>query len=177
MIQKECIKIEAHAQETLQALEKGRVILISSTQEGAPAGMTIGWGHLGIVWRKPIFIAYVRPSRYTREILDASGLFSINVLPASMQKTAHYFGSISGRNEDKFKTAEVATEEGVTIKVPHITDATVVYECRVIYSQGLDEQKICDEVKHICYHIGDFHMVYFGEILACLTPPSQIKED
>ena len=35
--------------------------------------MTIGWGTIGIQWGKPIFIAFVRESRYTKQLLEENG--------------------------------------------------------------------------------------------------------
>lgn len=35
--------------------------------------MVIEWGHIGHIWNRPVFVAYVRDSRYTRELLDEAG--------------------------------------------------------------------------------------------------------
>ena len=32
--------------------------------------MTASWGGLGILWNKPMAIAYVRPQRYTKKFMD-----------------------------------------------------------------------------------------------------------
>ena len=37
--------------------------------------MTVGWGTLGILWRKEIAIAYVKPNRYTYEFTNNSKYF------------------------------------------------------------------------------------------------------
>ena len=60
-----------HAGDILQALPKG--VLLTTACDGNVNTMTIGWAHIGIVWSKPVFIAYVRESRYTKELLDKSG--------------------------------------------------------------------------------------------------------
>jgi len=41
--------------------------------------MTISWGTLGIEWNKPIFTAFIREGRFTKELLDESGEFTINI--------------------------------------------------------------------------------------------------
>ena len=43
----------------------GKGVLITAAADGKVNPMTIGWGTLGIQWGKPIFIAFVRESRYT----------------------------------------------------------------------------------------------------------------
>ena len=48
--------------------EMAKGILITTKLDGKVNTMTIGWGHIGIEWGKPIFIAYVRESRYTKQL-------------------------------------------------------------------------------------------------------------
>ena len=62
------INVFDYAGEILKALPKG--ILLTSEAEDCVNAMTIGWGTLGIEWGVPIFAAYVREGRFTRELLD-----------------------------------------------------------------------------------------------------------
>ena len=41
--------------------------------------MTIGWGLIGIVWFKPIFLVAVRKTRYTHKLMEETGVFTVNV--------------------------------------------------------------------------------------------------
>ena len=66
-----------YAGDICKALPRG--ILLTTKRDGKVNTMTIGWGHIGIEWGKPIFVAYVRDSRYTREMLDGSGEFTVNI--------------------------------------------------------------------------------------------------
>ena len=60
-----------------KATKKG---ILLTTKAGEKVNtMTIGWGTIGIEWGKPIFVGYVRESRYTREMLDQNGEFTVNV--------------------------------------------------------------------------------------------------
>ena len=47
--------------ETTDQLDGDGAVLLAGTP---PNPMTIGWGTLGIIWGKPVFQVYVRPSRY-----------------------------------------------------------------------------------------------------------------
>ena len=63
-----------HATEILQALQSG-VLLV--TKDGAKVNaMTISWGALGIDWRHPVFKTFVRESRFTRGLLDKTGVYA-----------------------------------------------------------------------------------------------------
>ena len=60
-----------------KALRKG--VLLTTRVGDRVNTMTIGWGKIGVEWGKPIFIAYVRDSRYTRRLLEESGEFTVNI--------------------------------------------------------------------------------------------------
>ena len=57
----------------------GKGVLLTTKYGDRVNTMTIGWGMLGIEWGKPVFIALVRESRYTKELLEKNGEFTVNV--------------------------------------------------------------------------------------------------
>ena len=60
-----------YAGEICKAMPKG---ILLTTKDGDKVNtMTIGWGTIGIQWGRPVFIAFVRDSRYTMEMLNANG--------------------------------------------------------------------------------------------------------
>ena len=42
--------------------------------------MTIGWGGIGVEWGKPVFIAYVRESRYTKRSIPGRHYSTFDVM-------------------------------------------------------------------------------------------------
>ena len=66
-----------YAGEICKAMPQG--ILLTTAAEGKVNTMTIGWGTIGIEWGKPLFVAYVRDSRYTMEMLGKNPEFTVNV--------------------------------------------------------------------------------------------------
>jgi adenylosuccinate lyase len=68
--------------------------------------MTASWGGVGIMWGKPVAYIFIRPTRYTKEFVDAGTHVSISVLNDSHRKALTYFGTVSGRDEDKIKQLE-----------------------------------------------------------------------
>ena len=48
------------------AKHMGKGILLTTKGQTGVNTMTIGWGTIGIEWGRPMFVAYVRESRYTR---------------------------------------------------------------------------------------------------------------
>ena len=66
---KQEIQVFDYANEITNALSKG--VLLTTKYQDQVNSMTIGWGTLGVVWGEPMFIAFVRTGRFTRELLDA----------------------------------------------------------------------------------------------------------
>ena len=66
-----------HATEILQGVQKG--VLLTTKHGDRVNSMTISWGTLGIEWGKPLFTAFVRQHRFTKEFLEATGEFSVNI--------------------------------------------------------------------------------------------------
>ena len=53
--------VEVTANVINEKLKKG--IFLTSKSGDKVNSMVIGWGHIGRVWERPVFIAYVRTSR------------------------------------------------------------------------------------------------------------------
>ena len=68
--------------------ETGKGILLTTACGDKVNSMTIGWGTLGIEWGKPIFTVFVRESRFTKQMLEENGEFTVNVPFEYTQKTS-----------------------------------------------------------------------------------------
>ena len=80
----------------------GKGVLLTTKADGRPNTMTIGWGTLGIEWGKPICTVFVRESRYTKELLDKNGEFTVNVPMGEIDKNIlAVCGTKSGIDMDK----------------------------------------------------------------------------
>ena len=77
-----------------------------------------------------------------------------------------YFGNVSGRDYDKFKQKRLTTTPGRKIKSPIIEECAIHYECRVVHKNDVIPDKLAEEILGSAYRQGDFHRIYFGEILA-----------
>jgi len=76
-MQRKKIIVADYAKNILEALPKG--ILLTSKAGDRVNSMTIGWGTLGIEWSTPIFVAFIREHRFTRELLDKNPEFTVNI--------------------------------------------------------------------------------------------------
>ena len=170
---KERIDVTEYANLITKALPKG--ILLNTNGDKFNA-MVIGWGHLGTLWSVPTFHVYVRQSRYTKGQLDKTGEFTVSVpLEGTVPAIAKICGSLSGYNVDKVKEAGLTLEEPEKNHTPGIREYPLTIECKILYAQDQDLQKIPEDIRERMYPQDvpgthpmanrDCHTMYVGQIL------------
>ena len=123
-----------YANHICQAMKKG--ILLTTKSNNTVNTMTIGWGMMGIEWGEPIFIAFVRQSRHTREMLDDTMEFTVNIpIGEYDSKILGYCGTKSGRDTDKIQDMGLHLEPSNQISAPGIREFPLTLECKVLYRQ------------------------------------------
>lgn len=145
-------------------LDAPGLLLVSCGRSGRPNVMTISWGFIGYLWGVPVFVAAVRASRFTHEVLEENGEFTVNFPAAGMEDTVQYCGEVSGRQHDKVSDCKLSLADGRKVKVPVLTQCKMHYECRVIHKLDMDPDLVPDEWKSL-YKNRDYHTLYFGQIL------------
>lgn len=166
---KQTVNAFDYAGEICKALKKG---ILLTTKVGEKVNtMTIGWGHIGVEWSRPIFVAYVRETRHTREMLDASGEFTVNVPVGEFDPAILGFcGTKSGRDVNKIEALGLHLEQSDVVAVPGIKELPLTLECKVIYKQKQDLSAIPEDILARYYPedetgFRDYHYVYYGQIL------------
>ena len=166
---KKQVNVFDYAGDICKALPKG--ILITTRNGDFVNTMTIGWGHLGIEWSKPIFVAYVRESRHTKTMLENHGEFTINVPVGDVDTNIlAVCGRKSGRDLDKIQELGLHLVESDVVSVPGIAELPLTLECKVIYKQKQDLSAIPEDILSRYYPADetgfqDYHYAYYGEIV------------
>lgn len=153
-----------------KALSKG--VLLTTRSGGRVNTMTIGWGKIGVEWGKPVFIAYVRESRYTKQLLEESGEFTVNIpLTDENREILGYCGTKSGRDTDKIRDKHLTIVDSDVVAAPGIAQFPLTLECRVIYRQEQDLRQMPRDVVDRFYppfgekKAPDMHTAFYGEIV------------
>ena len=128
--------------------------------------MTVSWGGVGVLWNKPVATVYVRPQRYTLEMLYAEDQFTLCFFEEGTHRdTLGYCGKVSGRDTDKVKDC------GLTVidfdGAAGFQEADLVLVCNKKYVGELKEENFCDMA--ICkkdYPNQDYHKIFIAEITA-----------
>ncbi len=150
---------------TYNAMRRTGLLLGSIGSDGKPNLMTIGWGLIGIIWAKPIFLTAVRISRYTHKLLEESGEFAVNVPTEDMSEACRICGTTSGREVNKFDKTGLKWKRGEFVKAPVVEGCPIVYECRVVYKDSVKLQMLPEDLVESIYPRRDWHVLYYGEIL------------
>lgn len=132
--------------------------------------MTISWGNIGFEWNRPIFTVLVRKSRYTHELLENCNEFTISI-PTNdeLKRALALCGTKSGRDTNKFDECNLSLDDSKELTTPVIGNCQVYYECKVVYKQDMDLNLLKDDIKSSSYKDGDYHTIYYGEIVSCYS--------
>ena len=164
-----------HYAAVMGALVSRGLLLGSYVAEGRPNLMTIGWGTLGTVWGKPLWVVLVRPSRHSFAAVERSGCFTVNVPPPSLAAACELCGTRSGREVDKFAACGLTVEKAVAVDAPAVAECPIVYECRTVHSNDVDPRRLSKEIAATAYPRGDHHRIYWGEIVAAREVPDAAR--
>lgn len=139
---------------------------MTTAHGGKTNTMTIGWGGIGIMWGKPVFTAMVRQSRFTKELVEQSGEFTITLPLTEMKDALALCGSKSGRDMDKITAAKLTLAAGQEITTPVIDAPGLQLECKVFFKQTMVPETLAADQQTKWYASGDYHTIYYGEIVA-----------
>ena len=132
--------------------------------------MTIEWGSLGVAFKKPIFTVYVKPDRYTYEVMEKSDIFTINYIERKLLKKFAIYGTKSGKEINKEQEAgthiKFLEKDGITFD-----EAVEVFVCKKMAKSVIDENTMDPYIKELyrnnvkVYKTLKPHVLYIGEII------------
>ena len=158
--------------------EKTKPGILLTTKAGDKVNtMVIGWGHIGVVWNMPIYICFVRDSRYTFDLLGKNPEFTINVQQEDRLRPdiLQVAGFESGRDVDKVEKLGLTLVEPEVVSVPAIKECPITLECEMLYRQELDADALPEEARSKFYRTYGtdeaepkhaLHTMFFGKIVS-----------
>ena len=136
--------------------------LVTAAADGVTNTMTVSWGGMGELWGKDVVFIFIRPQRYTYELLEKTDMFSMSFFDGEYKKELGFCGKNSGRNGDKFEATGLNPVELNGIAA--VEQAKYNFICKKIAFQDLDPKGFIDESIESNYN-GDYHRVYIAEIV------------
>jgi flavin reductase (DIM6/NTAB) family NADH-FMN oxidoreductase RutF len=115
-------------------LNHGPTILVSARHNGKQNIMAAAW-NMPLDFDPPKITVVIDKSAYTRELIEASGTFAINVPRVAQIDIVRKVGTTSGRDlvdTDKFALYGLETFPATEIDAPLLKDCVAWLECKLI---------------------------------------------
>lgn len=132
--------------------------------------MVASWGFVGVMWGKKVYVAPIRESRYTKQLIDKTGVFTVSVpSEGTFKKELSFCGSKSGRDYDKWKETGMEKQPAKSVDTIVVKGCDRYFECKVIGVLPSTDMDLSAVEKWYptseTRPNGDRHVFYFGEIV------------
>ena len=128
-------------------------------KERKPNVATVAWG--GICCSQPPCVAIsLRKATYSYGNIVERKAFTVNVPSEKYVKKADYFGTVSGRDVDKFNESGLTSVKSDLVDAPYVEEFPLVLECKLIHT----------------IEIG-LHTQFIGEIMGLKADDIVLKEN
>lgn len=112
-------------------LNHGPVVLVSSAHGGRRNVMAASWS-MPVDFDPPKVAVVIDKSTLTRELVEASGSFALNIPLRPLARATEIVGTDSGREIDKFAALDLDTFPAEKIAAPLLAGCAGWLECKVI---------------------------------------------
>jgi len=112
-------------------LNHGPVTLVTSAHQGKRNVMAASWA-MPLDYSPPKVLLVVDANSYTRELIDASGEFGLQIPKRRIAEKTVAVGQCSGRNGNKFSSFGLETFDAKHIAAPLMKECVAWMECKVI---------------------------------------------
>ena len=128
--------------------------------------MTASWSGVGELWGRYVSTIYIRPQRYTLEFVEREDYYSLCFFGPDCRQALNLCGSKSGREVDK--DAATGLTPCFDEAAPYYEQARLVFLCRKLYRQDLEEGCFLDKGLLEKWYDNDLHRMFIGEIVKVL---------
>ena len=129
--------------------------------------MTIGWGGLGVLYRKDVVTVYIRENRYSYHLFEDCEYFTVSIYNKEYKDALTIYGTKSGRDGNKDLLTgfhPIKLDNAVSYE-----EASLILVCKKVYQAKLDEDKFTTKLAEEFYQNNDDgtrHHMYIGEIIS-----------
>lgn len=139
-------------------LNHGPVTLVSSAWKDRQNVMAAAWA-MPLDFDPPKVAVVVDGRSWTRELIDASGEFVLNIPTRAMADQVLAVGSVSGRDMDKFAVCQLGRLPATKVAAPLIDGCVAWLECRVMPEA----------------HVQQRYDLFIAEVVAAWADPAVFK--
>jgi flavin reductase (DIM6/NTAB) family NADH-FMN oxidoreductase RutF len=141
-------------------LHPAPVVVVGTYDENnKPNIMTAAWS--GIVNSNPPMISVsLRKATYTYKNIIAKNAFTINIPTREYIYEADYVGTVSGKNEDKFKSTGLTPAKSDCVDAPFVSEFPLVLECKLVKYDDLG-----------------LHTIFIGEVIDAKVDEEYLRDN
>lgn len=133
------MRIQVPLRRATRLLNHGPTVLVTSKAGGRTNVMAAAWV-MALDFDPPKIAAVIAEGTHTRELIERSGVFALNLPTVAMAEVTHAVGTASGRDGDKFARHGLAVFPGSTVDVPLVEGCAAWLECRVVPEPSIQER-------------------------------------
>lgn len=112
-------------------------VLLFTTDGSQPNVMTLTFKSIGIILGDPCLSIFVNSKRYSSELLEKHGEFTI-CRGGNVHSYISGCGKYTGRDTNKIELLSMKMQDSAFLSVPVLSDAHVSYECKLVeYSKNV----------------------------------------
>jgi flavin reductase (DIM6/NTAB) family NADH-FMN oxidoreductase RutF len=153
-------------QENLIDLIGRQWMLITAGKKDCFNTMTASWGGFGFLWNVPVSYIFIRPQRYTFELVETNPYYTLCFFERKNKNILTYCGTHSGKEVDKVKEVGLIPLETQNGNI-YFEQAKLVIECAKIYYDDIDPKNFLDRLIQRNYPNQDYHRMYIGKVVSC----------
>lgn len=112
-------------------LNHGPTVLVSSAHAGQQNVMAAAWA-MPLDFDPPKVLVVVDKATHTRQLMEGSGEFVLNIPCRAQAEQVLQAGSCSGKDLDKFASCGLTAVPGEAVAAPHVAGCIAYLECRII---------------------------------------------
>ncbi|MGL4949189.1 MAG: flavin reductase [Anaeroplasmataceae bacterium] len=132
--------------------------------------MTISWGSIGVMWNKNVVFVFIRPTRYSFDLIENSNMFTLSFFNPKYKNSLSIAGTTSGKDQDKFIESGFTPLYDIDNDVYYIKEASYVFKLKKLYKSTINECDFIDKsLINKFYPKKDFHHMYVAEITEFLV--------
>jgi flavin reductase (DIM6/NTAB) family NADH-FMN oxidoreductase RutF len=112
-------------------LNHGPTVLVTSAHDGKHNVMAAAWS-MPLDFNPPKIVVVIDKNTYTRQLIDGSGEFILNVPCRAQAAQVLKVGSESGLTGDKFADSGLVAIPSQTMAAPRVAGCIAYLECKII---------------------------------------------
>lgn len=152
-------RLPVELSKSYRLLNHGPTVLVSSAHQGVANVMAAAWS-MPLDFSPPKICVVIDRSTLTRELIEASGEFALNIPSRALAGATLAVGSKSGRDGDKFAEFGLGSFAAEKIAAPLLAGCVGWLECRVVPEPHIQAQ----------------YDLFIGEVVAAWADPQVFKD-